>query len=370
MKILIWARFSTHHFAIRNVILNICSRLYLDQNNRYTIITNSANVKYFSLPENAALKAVNIDPDSAIKNHLYSLFILPFYIFFHKFDLVIFPQITFYLFRTSKILFYIHDLIEYKLGNQRRIALVLRKLFYKRAARISDHIITVSLNSKQDIISILKYPESKISVIYNGRDEQLLPLNREAALEKIRHTFVTLREVQDYFLYVGYLAHPQKNLLFVLDGIEEMVHEKYYFLLIGPDGKDAALIHDKIKQINNKIGQTKIVTLGTVDKELLPSFYSAATCFLFPSLYEGFGMPVIEAMACACPVITSNTASLKEIAENYAWLIDPRNKDDLRKALREVIAAPRRDLSFYEKHLKQFTWENHVLNLIKTIIGL
>jgi glycosyltransferase involved in cell wall biosynthesis len=167
---------------------------------------------------------------------------------------------------------------------------------------------------------------------------------------------------------VGYLAHPQKNLLFVLDCVVDILrNNNYYFILIGPDGKDAILIHEKIDEINRSLEKNRILAIGTVNKDMLPYFYSAAKCFLFPSLYEGFGMPVIEAMACGCPVITSNTSSLKEIAENFAELIDPTNINEFKKTLDSVVKSARKDDSFYAEHLKQFTWESHVTKLIGII---
>jgi glycosyltransferase involved in cell wall biosynthesis len=284
--------------------------------------------------------------------------------------MAIFPQISFYYIKTSKLIFYIDDLIEYKIENQSKLSLELRKFFYRRMAKTADYIITISNNSKKDIVELLQCPEKKISVIYVGRDENLIPINKNECLEKIYVVSNQLQtnSVKNYFLYVGYLAHPQKNLLFVLEGVVGFLEKHdFFFILIGPNGKDANLIHERINSINNDIGKKRIIALGMVDKNVLPYFYSAATCFLFPSLYEGFGMPVIEAMSCACPVITSNTSSLKEISKHYALLIDPDNIDEFKEALERILHLPRRDISFYEEHLKQFTWEDHVRKLIKII---
>jgi glycosyltransferase involved in cell wall biosynthesis len=352
------------------VILNICSRLGEDNRNAYTIITNKKNYGYFGNLKNIHIKQINIDPDSAVKNHLYTLFVLPFFVLIKQYDMVIFPQISFYYMKTSKLIFYIDDLIEYKIENQGKLSLRLRKFFYKRIVKIADCIITISNNSKKDIVELLQCPEKKISVVYVGRDENLIPIDKKESLQRIYAVSNQLQvnAVKDYILYVGYLAHPQKNILFVLDGIVDFLKKhNFFFILIGPDGKDANLIHEKINIINNDIGKKRVITLGTVDKIVLPYFYSAAACFLFPSLYEGFGMPVIEAMSCACPVITSNTSSLKEISEHYALLIDPNNISEFKDALEKIPYLSRKDISFYEEHLRQFTWEDHVKKLIKVI---
>ena len=368
MKILIWARFSSHHFAIKNVITNICNRISVDEKNEYTILTNKENISEFTKNEKINIIPVGINRDNAILNHFFTVFILPVYVLLKKYDLVIFPQITFYLFKTSKLLFYIHDLIEFKLDNQTNISLFFRKYFFKRIAKISDHIITVSENSKVDIIRFLKCSDARVSVLYNGRDENLYPQDKAYSFENLYHEYHELSHIGKYILYVGYLAHPQKNILFAIDGVVDFIKKNdFYFLLVGPDGKDAKLIHKKIDEANKYIGMERIIALGTVNKNLLPFFYSGASCFIFTSLYEGFGMPVIEAMSCSCPVITSNTSSLKEISQGYAMLVNPNNLDEFKNALEAVISQPRKDISFYRNHLEKFTWNKHVSDLIHLI---
>lgn len=369
MNILIYGRFSNHHFAIRNVILSICEGLNNKNDfkkHKITVLTNVEHKDCFVDFKNITIDVLNIPADSAVKNHIYTLFKLPRYIRQHCFDLVVFPQITFYFFKTCKIVFYLHDLIEYSVKNAKSLSLILRKFFYKHIAKISDMIVTVSENSKKDIINILHYPSNKIIVLYDGRDESLTPLNKENAFNAIRRNFPKIK--QHYLLYVGYLAHPQKNLLFVLENISEILLKyNLQFVLIGPDGKDAELIHSKITEVNRIAGRQLVIAMGVVEKKDLPYFYSGAEALVFVSKYEGFGMPVLEAMACGCPVITSNTSSLKEIASGFAELIYPDDSVAFRAKLTAILENERKPICFYQKVLDKFTWDNHVDGLIRLI---
>lgn len=371
MRILIYGRFSSHHFAIRNVITSICAglnRKYDFEHNQIIVLTNMKNEEVFSSMKNLTIDTINIEPDNAWKNQFYTLFKLPKYIRKNKIDLVIFPQITFYYFKKCRTIFYLHDLIEYQVKNQKSFSLGLRKCFYKRAAKISDQIITVSNNSKEDIHNILHYPLEKITVLYDGRDEDLVPQKKDISLKKIQEKYPRLQNIEKYVLYVGYLAHPQKNILFVLDNISDILLQyNLYFILVGPDGKDAELIHNKIREINNKIGNERIISLGSVDKDLLPYFYSGADSFIFVSLYEGFGMPVLEAMSCGCPVITSDRSSLKEIADGYAKLVNPYDAEQFKQNFVELLSEDRKDISFYKEPLKKYTWDKHIDGLINVI---
>ena len=218
MRILIYGRFSSHHFAIRNVITSICQGLndtYDFSEDEIIVLSNKANESAFMEMKNLKIDTVDIAPDNAMKNQLYTLFMLPKYIKQNKIDVVIFPQITFYYWKKCKTIFYLHDLIEFTVKNQKSLSLFLRKFFYKRAAKISDRIITVSEYSKNDIHRLLKYSLEKISVLYDGRDESLVPQNRIESSDCIRNTFPVLGDMKNFILYVGYLTHPQKNLLFV-----------------------------------------------------------------------------------------------------------------------------------------------------------
>ena len=374
MRILIYGRFSSHHFAIRNVITSICKGLnetFDFSKNEIIILSNKANEKAFAEMSNLKIDTVDIDPDNAMKNQLYTLFKLPKYIKQNKIDLVIFPQITFYYWKKCKTVFYIDDLIEYQVKNQKSLSLKLRKFFYRRAAKISDRIITISENSKSDIQRILHAPANKIDILYCGRDESLVPLEKGSSIQTIKDALPRLKDVTSYLLYVGYLAHPQKNLLFVLDNIGEILKERNLsFVLVGPNGKDADLIHTKINEQNQKLDKERIISTGPVAKDLLPKFYSGADGFIFVSQYEGFGMPVLEAMSCGCPVITSNVSSLPEVASGCAELINPHDAVEFKNKIRKLLDEGKKDISFYEKPLNTYTWRNHVdglSNLLNTI---
>jgi len=374
MKILIYGRFSSHHFAIRNVITSICKGLNetVDfSKHEVIVLSNTVNKSAFAEMKNLKIDTVDIDPDNAMKNQLFTLLKLPKYIRNNKIDLVIFPQITFYYWKKCKTIFYLHDLIEFSVKNQKSLSLKLRKFFYKRAAKISDKIITVSEYSKKDIHKLLKYPNEKICVLYDGRDENLIPQNKQESFTVIQNKFPDLSDMKQFLLYVGYLAHPQKNLLFVLKNISEILKQRdLYFVLVGPNGKDSQLIHEEIEKQNSLLDKKRIFSVGTVSKDLLPKLYSSAEAFIFVSQYEGFGMPVLEAMSCGCPVITSNVSSLPEVACGCAELIEPHDNNSFVVKLNKILDEGRKEYNYYKEPLTKFTWKKHIEGLNEIINGL
>ena len=167
------------------------------------------------------------------------------------------------------------------------------------------------------------------------------------------------------FSYIGYLTHPQKNLIYLIDEFERFhtTHSDYSLVFAGPKGKHAEQILTRAARLGSNFHY-----LGKVDYEDLQYLYSACEVFCFPSLYEGFGMPVLEAMACGAPVITSNRSSLPEILPDAEWLIDPEKTYDLSVRLSDIVGCSRTEISKKNiDYAKNFSWRKHGERL-KTII--
>ena len=149
-KILINGRFTSHHFAIRNVIYNIAKYLVGNpQWDVYILLNKDSEIKDF---KKLGIKILyNPCPaDSAGKNHLYTMFVLPWILLFHRFDIVIYPQICIFLFNPCKTILYIHDLIEYHVYSQSRKKMIFRKIAYPYVCRRADSIIAISENTKKE----------------------------------------------------------------------------------------------------------------------------------------------------------------------------------------------------------------------------
>jgi glycosyltransferase involved in cell wall biosynthesis len=180
----------------------------------------------------------------------------------------------------------------------------------------ADHIIAISNQTKADIMKYYKVPDEKITVTYLSADSSL----QRASMEEIEATKARYNLPNQYFLYVGTLE-PRKNIPYMLEAFSK-AKEKYQIphklVIVGKKGWKYESIFQTIER--NKL-ENDIIFTGYINDEDLPAIYSGASIFLFPSLYEGFGLPVLEAMKCGVPVITTNVSSLPEVAGDAGILI-------------------------------------------------
>ena len=213
--------------------------------------------------------------------------------------------------------------------------LLFFRLFMKRAAHTADLIITDSEHSKQDIVRYLRVPEEKIRVIYLGYDP---PQQKQLGPQVVQSVLRTYGITKPYLLFVG-VIEPKKNLERLVDAFT-MLRAKYargedlQLVLAGGKGWLSDTLYRKVKEL--KLEQQVIFT-GFVPDEDLPLLYTEAEAFVFPSIYEGFGLPVLEAMACGTPVVTSKVSSLPEIAGDAGILVDPYQADDIYEGMLWVL---------------------------------
>ena len=234
-----------------------------------------------------------------------------------------------------------------------------RHIAVPRMAKLSEHIIAVSENSKNDIIDICKVDESKISVIYNGvaNDFQL----KKKEPPKLNY---------DYLLYVGTVDYPGKNLYNSILAFEIYIKESnsdVKFVICGIPGKGFEKVNGLI---NNSNYRDHIKYLGYVKDKDLFNYYEYAKGFVFISYYEGFGLPVIEAMKFGIPVITSNRSSLPEIAGDAAIICDPDNIDEICSAYKKILEDSNIRTKLINKgysNLKRFSWEKTASQTIEIL---
>lgn len=217
------------------------------------------------------------------------------------------------------------------------------------AADTSDLILTGSDYTKQEIIQQLGIPPEKIRVIYHGIDHRIFRVYDKTPLN------FSLPE--KFLLFVGSIE-PRKNLLTFLKAytsMEERFKMNFPLVLIGFKGWDNQEVMELIH-----LHHTYIHYLGFLSDQELAYVYNMATVFVYPSLYEGFGLPPLEAMACGTPVIVSNTSSMPEVCGDGAYYIDPISIESIAKAIMDVTGDEILQQSLREKGLKrasQFTWE-------------
>ena len=224
------------------------------------------------------------------------------------------------------------------------------------SAKKADHIITISEYSKRDIMEIYNVPESKITVAYPGYNPDVYKVNK--------NTENKFNIKGKYIVYVGTLQ-PRKNLALLIEALENLKDIK--LVIVGKKGWLYEDIFSKVKSL--KLEDRVIFTDFIPDTEIA-LLLNGAECFVLPSLYEGFGIPVVEAMACGCPVIASNTSSLPEIIGEAGVLFDPNSKEDLVKSLEKVLYGVKYREELINKGLersKLFNWDKCTGIILKTI---
>lgn len=262
--------------------------------------------------------------------------------------------------RAKKKIVTIHDMAH--LAMQEDLSLIKRlyaRLFFWNAAHRYDCILTVSEFSRREILRYETVPSDKISVHYIAADtETYRPCMDAKALEKVLRSYGLPKA---YIMFVGNVK-PNKNLLRMLkaydafrqrnSGISLVIVGKREGLMTGVGRMDAL-----IRRLG--IGDMVYFT-GFVEDEDLPVLYSGAKAFVFPSLYEGFGLPPLEAMACGCPVIASSAASIPEICGEAALYADPYDVGDIAAKLQELVASPELAAKLKERgfrRVKAFSWD-------------
>ena len=229
---------------------------------------------------------------------------------------------------------------------------------YKYAAERSDLIITISKSAKSDIIKHFNIDEKKIRIVSPGIDLQKYSYNyTDMELESIRKKY---NLPQKYILYLGTIE-PRKNIERIVKAFKKYkkeVSDDLKLVIVGKKGWK----YDNIMKLIESM-ETDIIITGYIDEDDKIPIYKLAQIFVFPSLYEGFGMPVLEAMASGTPVITSNTSSLPEVAGDAGILVDALNENEIFEAYRKILSDKKLQMEMIQKGLEQakkFEWKRSV----------
>jgi glycosyltransferase involved in cell wall biosynthesis len=200
--------------------------------------------------------------------------------------------------------------------------------YFPRFARQAKRIITVSEFSKKDISKEYNISPDNIDVAYNAANEIFVPLNENDK----KKTKNELTNGCDYFIFIGVLS-PRKNMALMLNAFTEFKKATGSNKKLVIVGEKMFLTKDIEKAFNNSIFKSDIVFTGRLTPEKLKFLLGAATCLLLVSCYEGFGIPIVEAMNAEVPVITSNVTAMPEVAGDAAILIDPYSIDSIKNAM-------------------------------------
>jgi len=265
----------------------------------------------------------------------------------------------------------VHDLIVYKYPATSHPYIIETQK--KRLHWVRNECYLVFSDSeatKNDLVEILHFDKEKLAVVYPGIDE----FYRKQGFEEIIRVKQKYGLYDDYLLFVG-IQDPRKNLERVISAFEIFLRHPLIkswknpieLVIVGKKGWDEENKNENMRK--NKY----IKRLGMVNKEDMPALYCGASLFIYPSLYEGFGLPVLEAMRCGCPVITSSFGSLKEVVSNASLLVDPYDVEDISVKMTKLFIDKELRESCVKKGLEnasKYRWEktaSDVLNLYESL---
>ena len=349
------------HTGIAQYVLSLCQALlpFRDQH-QFTLFALENDVPLFNFAA-GAMNIVHVEEQyrPAVRNILWHQTVLPQLAAREHLNLLHIPSYRRLLApRPCALVATIHDLAPFRVAKKYD----WKRMFYgrviaRRLAHRCHQIITPSRQTSDDVQQFFKIPANKITVIHNGLDhEHFNPGDKPRAKSLVKNRFGLAKP---FFLYLARLEHPGKNHIRLLRAYEQFRHTTsadWQLVFAGKDCAGAAEIHDAIAQSPYA---PDVRTLGFVSREDLPELYRAAQAFVYPSLYEGFGLPPVEAMACGTPVLCSCAGALAEIVGNAAITLHPEDTAAFGQQMHRLATDQtlRADLSQRGlTHAAQFNW--------------
>lgn len=274
--------------------------------------------------------------------------------------------------KTCPFVITLHDVIPYKMPDT--VGEQYLKIFNEKLPNIiplCDGIITVSEYSKEDIIKAFNYPREKIYVTYLASEDIYKPYDKALSKSIIEKNYSI---TGDYILYIGGFS-PRKNILGLLNSFSLLLpklKKDTKLVIAGSKGKSYDIYKKRAQDLHI---DDKVIFPGFISMDHIPFMYNACELFVYPSFYEGFGLPPIEAMACGVPVIASNATSIPEIVKDSTLLVNPYDVNDLSEKMYNALLDNNLRQSLITKGLKRastLTWEHtaaSTLSAYQNILG-
>lgn len=338
--------------GVTNYVINLLKGLSrVDKNNNYSIFLSRPNYNG-RVPARGNFH-ININTVNAL---FWKNLWLPKEVKRLKIDVVHFPAYTGSLADVGSNVVTIHDVI-HKINPAwfSKKELLLIDLPIQIAIKKAKKIIAVSESTKRDIIKYYKVKEDRISVTLEAADSSFMPIKDASLIGPVKNKYAINSE---FILYVGVLF-KRRNIDRLLEAFSMLKHKgdiEHKLVIVGL-GKEYSNLDYYIEKYSLK---DDVIYLGYVEQSDMPILYNAASFFVYPSLYEGFGLPVLEAMSCAKAVITSNVSSMPELIGDTGLLVNPYNTQELYEAMSKLIKDDdfrgRLGLAALERS-KNFSWD-------------
>jgi glycosyltransferase involved in cell wall biosynthesis len=349
-------------FGIGTYIRNLVQALgVVDPHNRYTLVISPADLRQLpSLPGNFAVATYG-RADSDPADHI----AFPAFLRQLPANLYHIPLNRVPLLMRKPYVVTIHDMASLLFNTGHGWRNNLRQQQFRRGLTRADRVIAVSAATRRDVENLMGVVPDRIRLVYSAPSSEFFE-HRDAAAGAEKEKILERYQIHYPFLLYAGAIRPQKN----IPRLVEAFAIARAGLTDHPEFKDLRLIivGDEISRypsVRQAVIQSRVEDavrfLGFVPFDTMRVFYSAATAFVFPSLYEGFGLPPLEAMASGTPVITSSMSSLPEVVGSAAMLVNPENVFDIARGIREVLMNPqlRQDLIEAGKvHAAKFSWKN------------
>ena len=284
-----------------------------------------------------------------------------------KVDIIFNPKLSIPLFTRAKKVLMIHGAEQFAVSSAFPLYdRIYVQIFMRLYALFADKILTTTKLGIEDLSKYLHLPKNKFVYVYEGVHKRFKIINKDE-LNEIKSKYQLPKK---FILFISGLT-PLKNFGRVMRSFD-ILAEKYEYNLVVTGFKKFKFEED-LKQIEEIKHKDKIKFCGFIPDEDLPAFYNLANLFIFPSLYEGFGLPVLEAFACGCPVVTTKTGCTKEVADEAAILADPYNIKEIAEKMELVLTDSKLREELIKKgfeRVKHFSWEKCAAETIKVFHSL
>lgn len=349
--------------GIGRVLICVLQELAIQHpEDKYIIFHNFDFKDYDCLKIHPNIQLVDVPytKESGIKNVFWHQWLFQKLLKQYRCDIAYIPNFTLLLWKVVPTVVTIHDLIEYNVPNKfSRGRMLYRKgICDPLMAKKSDHILTVSYSSYNDIVKYLGVKPSKLTLTLNASDKDFFRKYSRVEVESVIKKYNL--QYKEYLLFVGTIDYPGKNIKTVIKAFFNLREKRKLsgkkLVIIGKKGFNSEVIYDLV---NSSSFVSEVVFTGYLKDEDLPKFYAGAAIMLYLSFFEGFGLPVLEAMSCATPVICPNTSCFPEIVEELDVTVSPTDVEAIEEKILKILKNNiySKDLSnkCYEKSLK-YSW--------------